>query len=56
MLQCGISRDQLKEERFNYVVLAIGLRPNPQLTELSKLFGFSLNEYGFVKENSFRLM
>jgi len=41
---------QLKEERFNYVVLAIGLRPNPQLTELSKLFGFSLNEYGFVKE------
>jgi len=41
---------QLKEERFNYVVLAIGLRPNPQLAELSKLFGFSINEYGFVKE------
>lgn len=41
---------ELKEERFNYVVLAIGLRPNPQVQELSKLFGFSLNEYGFVKE------
>jgi heterodisulfide reductase subunit A-like polyferredoxin len=41
---------ELKEERFNYVVLAIGLRPNPELVRLSKLFGFSLNEYGFVKE------
>ena len=41
---------ELKEERFNYVVLAVGLRPNPQLEPLSKLFGFSLNEYGFVKE------
>ncbi|MBS1233268.1 MAG: 4Fe-4S ferredoxin [Nitrospirae bacterium] len=41
---------ELKEERFNYVVLAIGLRPNLQLPALSKLFGFHLNEYGFVKE------
>jgi len=43
---------QLKEERFNYVVLAIGLRPNPHLAELSKLFGFSLNKYGFVNEKA----
>jgi heterodisulfide reductase subunit A-like polyferredoxin len=41
---------QLREERFNYVVLAIALRPNPRLAELSRLFGFSLNDYGFVKE------
>jgi heterodisulfide reductase subunit A-like polyferredoxin len=41
---------QLKEERFNYVVLAIGLRPNPQLEPLSRIFGFSLNDYGFVIE------
>ncbi len=40
----------LEEERFNYIVLAIGLRPNPGLKELSALFGFSLNEYGFVAE------
>jgi len=40
----------LKEERFNYIVLAIGLRPNPGLKDLSALFGFSLNEYGFVAE------
>lgn len=41
---------ELKEERFNYVVLAIALRPNPGLADLGRLFGFSLNEYGFVKE------
>ena len=43
---------QLREERFSYVVLAIGLRPNPELAELSKQFGFSLNEYGFVNEKA----
>jgi len=41
---------ELKEDRYNYVVLAIALRPNPSLLSLSELFGFSLNEYGFVKE------
>jgi heterodisulfide reductase subunit A-like polyferredoxin len=41
---------EIREERFDYIVLAIGLRPNPELAALSKLFGFSLNEYGFVKE------
>lgn len=44
--------EELHEERFNYVVLAIGLRPNLQLMSLSKLFGFSLNEHGFVKEET----
>jgi heterodisulfide reductase subunit A-like polyferredoxin len=43
---------QLQEERFSYVVLAIGLRPNPQLAELSNQFGFSLNEYGYVNEKA----
>ncbi len=43
---------QLREERFSYVVLAIGLRPNPKLAELSKLFGFSLNVHGFVNEKA----
>ena len=44
--------EQIQEERFNYVVLAIGLRPNPELAALSKQFGFSLNEYGFVNEQA----
>jgi NAD-dependent dihydropyrimidine dehydrogenase PreA subunit len=38
------------EETFDYAVLAIGLRPGAALPELSRLFGFSLNEWGFVKE------
>ncbi|HEY3277868.1 MAG TPA: 4Fe-4S binding protein [Syntrophorhabdaceae bacterium] len=44
--------DTLHVERFNYVVLAIGLRPNKELVRLSGLFGFTLNEYGFVKEET----
>ncbi|MBP8625614.1 MAG: FAD-dependent oxidoreductase, partial [Syntrophorhabdales bacterium] len=42
----------IREERFNYAVLAIGLRPNPEIKRLATLFGFSLNEYGFIKEKS----
>jgi heterodisulfide reductase subunit A-like polyferredoxin len=41
---------RLSEERFDYVVLAAGLRPNPALADLSQFFGFSLNEWGFVSE------
>ncbi len=43
---------ELKEERFNYVVLAIGLRPNPGMRDLGALFGFSVNEYGFAAEKT----
>lgn len=43
---------ELKEERFNYVVLAIALRPNPGMKDLAALFGFSVNEYGFAAETS----
>lgn len=38
------------EENFDYVILTNALRPPEDLPELSKIFGFSLNEYGFVKE------
>ncbi len=44
------SGGELHEERFSYVVLAIGLRPNPRLKALGEWFGFSLNEFGFIKE------
>jgi len=43
---------EIKEERFNYAVLGIGLRPNQSLVDLSKLFSFSLNNYGFVYETA----
>jgi thioredoxin reductase/ferredoxin len=42
---------KLVEETFDYVVLAIGLRPNPALRELAAIFRFSLNASGFVQEN-----
>ncbi len=41
---------RLNEQRFDYVVLAGGLRPSPTLADLGLLFGFPLNEWGFVKE------
>ena len=43
---------RLNEERFNYIVLAVGLRPNSELERLSRLFSFSLNRYGFANEVS----
>lgn len=43
---------ELKEERFNYIVLAIALRPNHALKDLGRMFGFSVNEYGFVTEKA----
>lgn len=43
---------RIREEVFDYVVLSCGLRPSPSLPRLSELFGFSLNEFGFVKEAS----
>lgn len=45
-----VNSGHMREERFNYVVLATSLRPNPSLAELSQLFGFSLNAWGFVSE------
>jgi len=42
--------NRIIEDRFDYVVLSIGLHPNPELKSLSEVFGFTLNEYGFIKE------
>ncbi len=44
------SGSEVHDERFDYVVLSMALRPNPDLKQLSTLFGFSLNDFGFVKE------
>ncbi len=46
------SGGKLFEEKFNYLVTVNALRPNPELGHLSRIFGFSLNEHGFVKEAS----
>jgi ferredoxin/thioredoxin reductase len=47
-----VNGGHLHQERFNYVVLATSLRPNRSLPELSQLFGFALNEWGFVREDA----
>lgn len=44
------SGNRINERRFEYVVLAIGLMPNPELLRLSSIFGFSLTENRFVNE------
>ena len=44
------SAGKLEEEAFDYVVMAIGLRPNPALADVAGVLGFSLNASGFVAE------
>jgi len=44
-----VTSDKIAKETFDMVVLATGLRPSKGGEELSKIFGFELDEYGFVK-------
>jgi len=44
--------DQLKEEIFNMVVLAVGLCPSKTNKELQESFGVDLNKYGFCETNT----
>ncbi len=46
-----VTSDRIATETFDMVVLATGLRPNRGAAELAKLFGFELDEFGFVKTN-----
>nr|MDO8080071.1 CoB--CoM heterodisulfide reductase iron-sulfur subunit A family protein [Candidatus Freyarchaeota archaeon] len=41
---------KLVEEEFDAVVLSAGLAPPDGITELSKILGVPLDEYGFIKE------
>lgn len=44
-----VTSDRISKEKFDMVVLATGLRPSRGAEELSKAFGFELDELGFVK-------
>ena len=44
---------QLREERFETVVLAIGLQPPDSARQLAELLGIELNEYGFCQTDKF---
>ena len=40
---------ELKSERFDLVVLSVGMRPSAHLTKLASTLDLALNEYGFIK-------
>ncbi len=42
---------QLKEERFDMVVLSVGLEPPKNTEELADVLDIDLNQYGFVRTN-----
>jgi heterodisulfide reductase subunit A len=43
----------LREERFDLVVLAVGIRPPAKALEIARTLGIELNEYGFCKTDKF---
>ncbi len=44
---------ELRAERFNMVILSVGVLPPSGAQELSKMLGFDLNSYGFCETDSF---
>ena len=43
----------LREERFDLVVLAVGIRPPTEAVNIAKTLGVALNEYGFCETDKF---
>jgi heterodisulfide reductase subunit A len=43
----------LREERFDLVVLAVGIRPPSHAVEIARTLGIQLNEYGFCETDKF---
>jgi heterodisulfide reductase subunit A len=48
-----VEDEELKKETFDMVVLSCGLESAKSTKELSKKLGINLNEYGFIKTESF---
>jgi len=44
---------RMKEDRFNMVVLSVGVQPPAGAEELARQLGFDLNEYGFCETDKF---
>ena len=44
---------EVKRERFDMVVLSVGMKPPADAEKLAKILGFELNEYGFCKTGVF---
>jgi heterodisulfide reductase subunit A len=43
----------VREERFDMLVLAVGIRPPSEAIEIARLLGIELNEYGFCTTDKF---
>jgi heterodisulfide reductase subunit A len=43
----------IQEERFDLVVLAVGIRPPSQAVEIAQILGIQLNQYGFCETDKF---
>jgi heterodisulfide reductase subunit A len=43
----------VREERFDLLVLAVGIRPPAEAIEIARLLGIELNEYGFCTTDKF---
>jgi len=43
----------VREERFDMVVLAVGIRPPSGAVEIARMLGIDLNEYGFCETDKF---
>ena len=43
----------IQEERFDLVVLAVGIRPPSKAAEIARILGIQLNQYGFCETDKF---
>jgi len=48
-----VENEEPKEEKFDLVVLAVGMNPPKGIEELAKRLGVELNEYGFCSTSTF---
>ena len=53
IVQYADETGQMQEETFSMVVLSIGLQVQPDAAELAQRMGIALNEYNFVKTDTF---
>ncbi len=53
LLRYADEEGQIREERFEMVVLAVGVEPPAGADVLARMLGFDLNEYGFCETDKF---
>jgi heterodisulfide reductase subunit A len=51
--EAAAGQGPIREDRFDMVVLAVGIRPPAKALEVARVLGIELNEYGFCKTDKF---